>query len=280
MADRLPAIDTTRPVGQRFPPVVREEIAALAAGNAPVQSVNGRTGVITLDKTDVGLDEVDNTADADKPISNAVSTALGDKLNSSEVSAAATANTVPRRDASGRMKAADPNVASDVATRGWVEAVTAGGVPDGGITTAKLADDAVTQAKIADEAVGSAQLAVNSVGGYQISDNAVGQTELASNAVITAKINDSAVTAAKLASNAVTTVKILDANVTLAKLAADSVNSSKIVDGSVAKTDLVTAVQTSLDKADAAVAGNGLSLVVQAGAPSGAPSSRVTIRTS
>ncbi|UOW93022.1 hypothetical protein SEA_CAIB_38 [Gordonia phage CaiB] len=280
MADRLPAIDTTRPVGQRFPPVVREEIAALAAGNAPVQSVNGRTGAINLDKTDVGLDEVDNTADADKPISNAVSTALGDKLNSSEVSAAATANTVPRRDASGRMKAADPAAAADVATRGWVEEVTAGGVPDGGVTTAKLADDAVTQAKIADDAVGAPQIVAGGVGTSELADDSVTAAKIATDAVGAPEIAAGAVGQSELASNAVVTAKIQDAQVTLAKLATDSVNSSKIVDGSVAKGDLATGVQTSLDKADAAVAGNGLSLVVQAGAPSGAPSSRVTIRTS
>ncbi|WAB09541.1 hypothetical protein SEA_WOOPER_38 [Gordonia phage Wooper] len=280
MADRLPAIDTTKPVGQRFPQVVRDEIAALAAGNAPVQSVNGRTGAITLDKSDVDLDEVDNTSDADKPISNAVSTALGDKLDADEVSAAPTANTVPRRDASGRMKAADPAAAADVATRGWVEEVTAGGVPDGGITTAKLADDAVTQAKIADDAVGAPQIVAGGVGTSELADDSVTAAKIATDAVGAPEIAAGAVGQSELASNAVVTAKIQDAQVTLAKLATDSVNSSKIVDGSVAKGDLATGVQTSLDKADAAVAGNGLSLVVQAGAPSGAPSTRVTIRTS
>ena len=38
-----------------------------------VTSVNGETGDVTIDmnKTAVGLDKVDNTSDADKPISNA-----------------------------------------------------------------------------------------------------------------------------------------------------------------------------------------------------------------
>ncbi|MCU0689707.1 MAG: hypothetical protein MUE97_08210, partial [Phycisphaerales bacterium] len=52
---------------------------AEAAAAAPVQSVAGRTGAVTLAKGDVGLGNVDNTADANKPISNAVSTALAGK---------------------------------------------------------------------------------------------------------------------------------------------------------------------------------------------------------
>lgn len=38
---------------------------------APVQSVNGQTGVVVLTKGDIGLGNVDNTSDADKPISTA-----------------------------------------------------------------------------------------------------------------------------------------------------------------------------------------------------------------
>lgn len=49
---------------------------------APVDSVNGQTGAVLLDKTDIGLANVDNTADADKPVSTAVSTALAGKANS------------------------------------------------------------------------------------------------------------------------------------------------------------------------------------------------------
>lgn len=38
---------------------------------APVQSVNGQTGVVVLTKADIGLGNVDNTSDADKPVSTA-----------------------------------------------------------------------------------------------------------------------------------------------------------------------------------------------------------------
>ena len=42
-----------------------------AAAAAPVQSVNGDTGVVVLDKSDIGLGNVDNTSDANKPVSTA-----------------------------------------------------------------------------------------------------------------------------------------------------------------------------------------------------------------
>ena len=46
-----------------------------------VLSVNGKTGVVVIDKSDVGLGNVDNTSDADKPVSTATQTALDGKLN-------------------------------------------------------------------------------------------------------------------------------------------------------------------------------------------------------
>jgi len=52
---------------------------ARAAAAAPVQSVAGKTGTVSLVKADVGLGSVDNTSDADKPVSTATSTALSGK---------------------------------------------------------------------------------------------------------------------------------------------------------------------------------------------------------
>jgi hypothetical protein len=53
--------------------------AAEASAAAPVQSVAGKTGVVTLAKADVGLGSVDNTSDAAKPVSTATQTALDAK---------------------------------------------------------------------------------------------------------------------------------------------------------------------------------------------------------
>ena len=47
-----------------------------------VVSVNGQTGVVTITKADLGLGNVDNTSDANKPISTATQTALDLKANS------------------------------------------------------------------------------------------------------------------------------------------------------------------------------------------------------
>lgn len=50
--------------------------AAEAAAAAPVQSVNTQVGDVVLDKNDIGLSNVDNTSDLDKPISNDTQDAL------------------------------------------------------------------------------------------------------------------------------------------------------------------------------------------------------------
>jgi hypothetical protein len=59
--------------------------AAGAAAVAPVQSVNGQTGAVTLTKADVGLGNVDNTSDANKPISTATQAALDLKVSDADV---------------------------------------------------------------------------------------------------------------------------------------------------------------------------------------------------
>lgn len=52
-----------------------------------VISVNGRTGEVILTKTDVGLSNVDNTSDKNKPISDAQQEALDDKADRLQISA-------------------------------------------------------------------------------------------------------------------------------------------------------------------------------------------------
>ena len=57
-----------------------DENGVLSASSAVV-SVNGQTGVVVLDKVSVGLENVDNTADKDKPISDATQAALDEKAD-------------------------------------------------------------------------------------------------------------------------------------------------------------------------------------------------------
>ena len=56
---------------------------------APVTSVAGRNGAVTLISSDVGLMNVDNTSDADKPISTLTSTALSGKASATHTHVAA-----------------------------------------------------------------------------------------------------------------------------------------------------------------------------------------------
>lgn len=58
---------------------VKSYVDAVAISGGAVQSVNGYTGAVTLSKDDLNLDEVDNTSDVDKPLSNAAILALADK---------------------------------------------------------------------------------------------------------------------------------------------------------------------------------------------------------
>ncbi len=55
--------------------------AAEAAAAAPVQSVQGRQGAVVITAADLSLENVDNTADADKPLSDAATAALALKLD-------------------------------------------------------------------------------------------------------------------------------------------------------------------------------------------------------
>lgn len=83
-----------------------------------------------------------------------------------------------------------------------------GAIPDGGVTTSKIADYAVNTLKLASAAVTAAKIAAG--------------------AVTTEKIEDAAVTAAKLATNSVTETKIPDGSIKSAKLADGAVTDAKL----------------------------------------------------
>ena len=59
-----------------------------------VTSVAGKTGEVSLSKTDVGLSNVDNTSDADKPVSTAQQTALDGKVDKIGIAIDASGNAV------------------------------------------------------------------------------------------------------------------------------------------------------------------------------------------
>ena len=86
--------------------------------------------------------------------------------------------------------------------------MAAGTIPDGGVTSAKLADGAVTQTKLAEKSVGAAALLPDAVGTQAIADGAVTGDKLSPGAVTEEKLTDKSVTAQKLADGAVTQAAI------------------------------------------------------------------------
>lgn len=80
-----------------------------------ITSVNGKQGVVVLDKTDIGLGNVDNTSDADKPISSATSTALSNKVDKVSGKGLSTEDytTVEKSKLSGIAEGAEVNVNAD-----------------------------------------------------------------------------------------------------------------------------------------------------------------------
>lgn len=116
---------------------VGDGLSAQADGtlSADVQSVNGKTGEVVLDKSDVGLGNVDNTSDQNKPVSTAQQTALDGKLNLS-------GGTMTGDIAMGGNNITGlgaPTNSSDAATKDYVDAVATGALtPKGSVTFANL----------------------------------------------------------------------------------------------------------------------------------------------
>ncbi len=98
-------------------------IEAGAQANS-VTSVAGKTGDVALDKDDIGLGEVDNTSDLDKPISAATQSALDEKANSSSLGNSATRNVGTT---AGTVAAGDDSRLSDNAKLSVEDQVITGG---------------------------------------------------------------------------------------------------------------------------------------------------------
>lgn len=117
-------------------------IAAGAQVNT-VTSVSGKTGAVTLDKTDVGLSNVDNTSDANKPVSTATQTALNSKVSSTSTgssiyatngsgvdtpilySTSPTAMSIAMRENSGVLNTGTPTANGHATTKLYVDAADA-----------------------------------------------------------------------------------------------------------------------------------------------------------
>lgn len=82
-----------------------------------VTSVNGEVGVVVLNKAHIGLANVDNTSDADKPVSTATQTALDGKLSTAHAGTGGSAHaTVIAGGAAGFMTGTDKTKLDGIAT--------------------------------------------------------------------------------------------------------------------------------------------------------------------
>jgi hypothetical protein len=220
--------------------------------NGLVGVINGGTGATTpsLARVNLGLGNVDNTRDIDKPISKKVQTALNSKANLEDpvftgipeapTAAVGTntnqiANTYFVNDA---IKRATPDATATVKGLIRLNGDLTGTallpiIGDKKITTNKLADSAVTTSKIYPKSVTSDRLADTSVSTIKIKDLSVTNAKIANNAVTTSKILDANITTAKVLDSAITSAKIKNLNVTNAKLAENAVTTSKILDANI-----------------------------------------------
>lgn len=175
-----------------------------------------QTDNLGLTKEDVGLSNVDNTSDTDKPVSTAAQTALNTKVGTGR-----TVATTGSLSGGGDLSANRTlSLDGDAATPGNSKYYGTNGsgskgyydLPSGGSSDPSVGGDLTGTASNA-----------------QIASGAVGTTELANNSVTTAKITDGDVTAAKLANNSVTNAKVANGELTPAKLNSDTPASGELL---------------------------------------------------
>ena len=147
-----------------------------AKSEAIEESENYADGLISaLTKSSVGLSNVDNTSDANKPVSTATQTALDLKapLNSPTFTGTVT---LPNNTISQSMMSDDSVGTNEIVGL----AVTEGKIASSAVTEGKIASSAVTEGKIADGAVTSAKIADGTIVNADISASAaIAQSKIA-----------------------------------------------------------------------------------------------------
>lgn len=126
-------------------------------------------------------------------------------------------------------------------------------IPDGSITTKKLADNCVTNAKIGPLSVGWANLQNHCINSLKIDAKAIIAENLADDCVTTDKLADDAVTTAKIKSSAVGASQLAIGAVSGDIIQNNTIVASKLADGCVGTAAIADAAVTSDKIADGAV---------------------------
>jgi|GEM_PF-2618654 len=106
-------------------------------------------------------------------------------------------------------------------------------IPDGSITTLKLADGAVTTPKLADNAITNIKIANTTITGSKLANATITQTQLATNAVGTNQLVNGSVTGVKIANLAITNANIANTTIAGSKLANATITQTQLANNAV-----------------------------------------------
>lgn len=144
-----------------------------------------RTGNVIISPANIGLGNVDNTADKDKSVSHAATSG-----------SATTASKLDHNVSIGFTGQVSGVLSTDFSSKISQVPIT---ISDGAVITDNLSDGAVTKAKLANGSVTSDKIAEGAVSSSKLANSAVTNDKLASGAVKEGNIYDGAVTKSKLA---------------------------------------------------------------------------------
>ncbi len=222
-----------------------------------VTSVNGQVGVVSLSKTDVGLGNVDNTSDLDKPVSTATQSSLDLKANTSDLGTASGedvgtgAGNVVQLDGSGRLPSVDGSQLTNLPAAPVTS--VAGYTGDVSLTTSDVTESTnknyVTDAQLTilgntsgtntgDQSAG--EVSVTASGNLTSTDVQSALVELQSDIDAGANGGDMTKVVYDADDNGTVDVAetVSDGAITAAKIASDAVTTSEILDGTIAASDL------------------------------------------
>ena len=230
--------------------------------NGLVAVINGGTGAKTptLARVNLGLGNVDNTRDVDKPISKKVQTALNSKANLEDPVFIGLPEAPTAKIGTNTNQIANTYFVNDAIKRATPDATeTVKGLIrlNGDLTGTALLpiirDKKITTNKLADSAVTTSKIFPNNVTTESLADSSVTTIKLRNLNVTTAKLADNSVTISKILDASITTDKLADSSVTNAKFKDNSINTIKIADSAITTNKIKNLNVTTTKLADSTV---------------------------